>query len=130
GLLNMNPAVRLNASFSPIFAPAGRVALSSQSGALGIAILGLAAERHVGLSTFVSVGNKADVSGNDLLEYWEEDPETGVILLYLESFGNPRRFAHIAGRVSRKKPILAIKAGRGQAGARAASSHTAAMASK
>ena len=100
GLLNMDPAVRLNASFSPILPPAGHVALSSQSGALGIAILGLAAERHVGLSTFVSVGNKADVSGNDLLEYWEDDPQTRVILLYLESFGNPRRFARIARRVA------------------------------
>jgi len=124
GLLNMNPAVRLNASFSPIFPPAGRVALSSQSGALGIAVLGLAAERHVGLSTFVSVGNKADVSGNDLLEYWEDDPETRVILLYLESFGNPRRFCRIARRVARSKPIVALKAGRTRAGSRAAGSHT------
>ena len=128
GLLNMHPDVRLNASFSPIVPPAGHVALSSQSGALGIAILGLAAERHVGLSTFVSVGNKADVSGNDLLEYWEEDPETRVILLYLESFGNPRRFARIARRVARNKPIVALKAGRTRAGSRAAGSHTAALA--
>ena len=128
GLLNMNPDVRLNASFSPIVPPSGHVALSSQSGALGIAILGLAAERHVGLSTFVSVGNKADVSGNDLLEYWEEDPETRVILLYLESFGNPRRFARIARRVARTKPIVALKAGRTRAGSRAAGSHTAALA--
>jgi len=128
GLLNMHPDVRMNASFSPILPPAGHVALSSQSGALGIAILGLAAERHVGLSTFVSVGNKADVSGNDLLEYWEEDPDTRVILLYLESFGNPRRFARIARRVSRNKPIVALKAGRTRAGSRAAGSHTAALA--
>ena len=130
GLLNMNPDVRLNASFSPIVPPAGHVALSSQSGALGIAILGLAAERHVGLSTFVSVGNKADVSGNDLLEYWEEDPGTRVILLYLESFGNPRRFARIARRVARNKPIVALKAGRTRAGSRAAGSHTAALAAR
>ena len=128
GLLNMDPAVRLNASFSPIVPPSGHVALSSQSGALGIAILGLAAERHVGLSTFVSVGNKADVSGNDLLEYWEEDLETRIILLYLESFGNPRRFARIARRVARTKPIVALKAGRTRAGSRAAGSHTAALA--
>lgn len=128
GLLNMNPDVRLNASLSPIFPPAGQVALSSQSGALGNAILGLAAERHVGLSTFVSVGNKADVSGNDLLEYWEEDPHTGVILLYLESFGNPRHFARIARRVARQKPIVALKAGRTSAASRAAGSYTAALA--
>ncbi len=130
GVLNTDPQRRLNASFSPIFPPSGRIAMSSQSGALGLAVLAAAQRLQLGLSTFVSVGNKADVSGNDLLQYWEEDPQTDVILLYLESFGNPRRFAHIAGRVSRKKPILAIKAGRGSAGARAASSHTAALASK
>jgi len=128
GLLNMSADVRLNASFSPVFPPGGHVALSSQSGALGIAILGLAAQRHMGLSTFVSVGNKADVSGNDLLEYWEEDPQTRVILLYLESFGNPRRFTRIARRVARQKPIVALKAGRTLAGSRAAGSHTAALA--
>ena len=98
--------------------PAGRPRrrCSSQSGALGIAILELAGERGVGISTFVSVGNKADVSGNDLLQYWESDPETRVILLYLESFGNPRRFARIARRVGRTKPIVAVKAGRSRAG--------------
>ncbi len=128
GLLNTSPLVRLNASFSPVVPPAGRVAFSSQSGALGIAILELAGERHVGLSGFVSVGNKADVSSNDLLEYWEEDPATRMILLYLESFGNPRRFARLARRVGREKPIVAIKAGRTQAGSRAAGSHTAALA--
>jgi succinyl-CoA synthetase alpha subunit/GNAT superfamily N-acetyltransferase len=111
GLLNADPAVRLNASFSPVFPPSGHIAMSSQSGALGLAILALAAERGLGISTFVSVGNKADVSGNDLLEYWEVDPDTNVILLYLESFGNPRRFARIARRVSRTKPIVAVKAG-------------------
>jgi acyl-CoA synthetase (NDP forming) len=128
GLLNADPAVRLNASFSPVFPPSGHIAMSSQSGALGLAILGLAAERHLGISTFVSVGNKADVSGNDLLEYWEVDSNTNVILLYLESFGNPRRFARIARRVSRAKPIIAVKAGRTTAGGRAAGSHTAALA--
>ena len=101
GLVNAAPDVRLNASFSPIVPPSGRVSLLSQSGALGIAILQLAGDREVGISTFVSVGNKADVSGNDLLQYWEEDPATSVILLYLESFGNPRRFARIARRVGR-----------------------------
>src|SRR5262249_59877631 len=95
---------------------------------LGLAILALAAERRLGISTFVSVGNKADVSGNDLLQYWEVDDGTSVILLYLESFGNPRRFARIARRVSRTKPIIAVKAGRTLAGRRAAGSHTAALA--
>jgi acetyl coenzyme A synthetase (ADP forming)-like protein len=128
GLLNTDPTVRLNASFSPVFPPPGRVAMSSQSGALGLAILAAANRFGLGLSTFVSVGNKADVSGNDLLQYWEEDSGTDVILLYLESFGNPRRFARIARRVSRRKPIVAIKSGRTKAGGRAAGSHTAALA--
>jgi acetyl coenzyme A synthetase (ADP forming)-like protein len=128
GLLNTEAAVRLDASFVPVFPPPGRVAMSSQSGALGLAVLAAACRLDLGLSTFVSVGNKADVSSNDLLQYWEEDPGTGVILLYLESFGNPRRFARIARRVSRRKPIVAIKSGRTRAGGRAASSHTAALA--
>jgi acetyl coenzyme A synthetase (ADP forming)-like protein len=128
GLLNADPAVRLNASFAPVFPPSGRVAMSSQSGALGLAILAAAKRFRLGLSTFVSVGNKADVSGNDLLQYWEEDEATSVILLYLESFGNPRRFARIARRVGRRKPIVAIKSGRTKAGGRAAGSHTAALA--
>lgn len=128
GLLNADPRIRLNASFSPIFPPAGSVAMSSQSGALGLAALAHAGRRGLGLSTFVSVGNKADVSSNDLLQYWEEDANTAVILLYLESFGNPRRFARIARRVSRSKPIVAVKAGRTAAGRRAAGSHTAALA--
>jgi acetate---CoA ligase (ADP-forming) len=128
GLLNADPGMRLNASFSPIFPSPGRVALSSQSGALGLAILALAANRGVGLSTFVSVGNKADVSSNDLLEYWEEDETTSVILLYLESFGNPRHFARLARRIGRSKPIVAVKAGRMRGGFRAADSHTEARA--
>lgn len=128
GVLNANPDVSLNASFSPIVPPGGHVGLSSQSGALGMAILDLARERGVGLSTFVSVGNKADVSSNDLLQYWESDPRTSVILLYLESFGNPRRFARLARRIGRVKPIVCVKAGRTRAGSRAAGSHTAALA--
>ena len=128
GVLNTDPARPMNASFSPVFPPAGGLAMSSQSGALGIVILDLAARRHVGLSTFVSVGNKADVSSNDLLEYWAADPSTSVIALYLESFGNPRRFAQIARAVARKKPIIAVKSGRTNAGAAAAGSHTAALA--
>lgn len=128
GVLNTDPQVRLNATFSLVFPPVGRVAMSSQSGALGLAILTAAQQLQLGLSTFVSVGNKADVSGNDLLQYWEEDVQTNAILLYLESFGNPRRFARIARRVSRRKPIVVVKAGRTQAGTRAAGSHTAALA--
>jgi acetyl coenzyme A synthetase (ADP forming)-like protein len=128
GLLNADPAVRLNASFSPVFPPAGRVAMSSQSGAVGLAALGAAAKRGLGFSTFVSVGNKADVSGNDLLQYWEEDAGTAVILLYLESFGNPRRFARIARRVGRRKPVVVLHSGLTRAGGRAAGSHTAALA--
>ncbi len=128
GLLNADPAIRLNATFSAAFPPSGRVAISSQSGALGAAILAAARRLQLGISTFVSVGNKADVSGNDLLQYWEEDPATDVILLYLESFGNPRRFSRIARRVSLRKPIVAVKAGRTQSGRRAAGSHTAALA--
>jgi acetate---CoA ligase (ADP-forming) len=128
GLLNAAPDVRLNASFSPVMPSSGRVAFSSQSGALGLAILQLARERGVGLSTFVSVGNKGDVSGNDLLQYWENDHATSVILLYLESFGNARRFGRLARRIARTKPIVAVKAGRTRAGSRAAGSHTAALA--
>jgi acetyl coenzyme A synthetase (ADP forming)-like protein len=130
GLLNAAPAVRLNATFAPVFPPPGRVAMSSQSGALGLAVLAAAGRLGLGMSTFVSVGNKADVSGNDLLQYWEEDEGTGVILLYLESFGNPRRFARIARRVSQRKPIVVLKSGRTAAGGRAAGSHTAALAAR
>ena len=125
----VNTAIGLNATFSPNYPAIGRVAMQSQSGAVGIALLERSARVGLGVSTFVSVGNKADVSGNDLLQYWEDDPNTDVVLLYLESFGNPRKFARIARRVSRRKPIVAVKSGRSAAGTRAASSHTAAMAS-
>lgn len=128
GVINTDPEIRLGASFSPTYPNHGTIAMSSQSGALGIAILELATKLNLGLSCFVSVGNKADVTGNDLLQYWEEDPQTNVILLYLESFGNPRRFARIARRVARSKPIIAVKSGRTSAGSRAAGSHTAALA--
>ena len=128
GLLNADPQVRLAATFAPVFPPAGNVAMSSQSGALGLAILATADQLGIGLSTFVSVGNKADVSSNDLMQYWEDDERTDVILLYVESFGSPRRFARIARRVARKKPIVAVKSGRTGAGKLAAGSHTAALA--
>jgi acetate---CoA ligase (ADP-forming) len=121
-------AVRLDATFASRSAPAGNIGFSSQSGALGLALLEACESRGLGLSAFVSIGNKADVSSNDLLEWWEEDPATDVLLLYLESFGNPRRFGTLARRVARTKPILAVKSGTTRAGARAASSHTAALA--
>ena len=119
GLVNTDPAVRLDATFSPVHPPAGRLAMSTQSGALGMAILDYAAGQDIGLSTFVSIGNKADVSANDLLQYWAGDERTGVVLLYLESFGNPRKFSQIARRVARTKPIVAVKSGRSASGARA-----------
>ncbi len=122
------PPLGLNATFGPRPLPAGRIAFSSQSGALGLALLEKAAERRLGFSAFVSVGNKADVSSNDLLEWWEDDPDTELVLLYLESFGNPGKFSRLARRVARRKPILALKSGTTNAGAKAASSHTAALA--
>ncbi len=127
GLVNTDPAVRLAATFAPQLPQPGRIAFSSQSGALGIAIIEQANGRGLGLSTFVSAGNKADISGNDLLSYWESDPRTDVILLYLESFGNPAKFSRIARRVGRTKPIAVVKSGRTRAGARATSSHTGAL---
>jgi acetate---CoA ligase (ADP-forming) len=127
GVLNASPEVRLNAMFGPLFPPHGNVGFLSQSGALGLAVIDYANELGLGLSSFVSVGNKADISGNDLIQYWESDDDTDVILLYLESFGNPRKFSRIARRVARSKPIVAVKSGRSSAGARATSSHTGAL---
>jgi acetyl coenzyme A synthetase (ADP forming)-like protein len=128
GLMNTSPDVSMNATFAPSMPPRGATSFLSQSGAMGVTILDYAAEYGVGINQFVSVGNKPDVSGNDLIEYWEDDEETRVILMYLESFGNPRRFPAIARRVSRKKPIAVVKSGRTKAGALAASSHTGALA--
>ena len=128
GLVNTDPNVRLSATFAPIVAMPGNVGVLSQSGALGAAVLDHARALGLGISTFVSVGNKADVSGNDLLAYWRDDPRTEVIALYLESFGNPRRFARLAPEVARRKPIVAVKSGRSAAGSRAATSHSAALA--
>ncbi len=127
GVLNTSPRVRLNATFAPPAAVPGGVGFMSQSGGLGIAIIEAASRLGVGLSSFVSVGNKSDLSGNDFLQYWEQDEDTKLALLYLESFGNPRKFARVARRVAATKPILAVKSGRSAAGARATSSHTGAM---
>ena len=128
GIINTAKNVNMNATFSPVFPPGGSVAFGTQSGALGLAILEYAQSLNMGLSTFVSLGNRADVSNNDLLQYWEEDPATRVILLYLESFGNPSKFAQIARKVGETKPVIVVKSGRTSAGSRAAASHTGALA--
>lgn len=113
GVANTDPSIALNATLAPHVPGRGAVGFFCQSGALGIAILDTAARRQLGLSTFVSAGNRADVSGNDLLQYWDTDPDTEVVLLYLESFGNPRKFTRLARRVSSGKPVVAVKSGRG-----------------
>lgn len=128
GILNTDPVVRLNASFAAARPQRGPIAFVSQSGALGEAIVSMAGELGIGISYFVSAGNRADVQVTDLLEYWENDPNVGAILMYLEAVGAPRRFPDVARRVSRKKPILVVKSGRTLAGARAARSHTGSLA--
>ena len=127
GVVNMEPTVRLNATFSPSAPTGGNIGFLSQSGALGLAIIEHANRLGMGLSSFISIGNKADLSGNDFLQYWEDDASTDVLALYLESLGNPRKFARIARRVGRHKPIIVVKSGRQSAGARATSSHTGAL---
>jgi len=112
GMVNTDPSVRMNATLAPVIPPAGRIGFFCQSGALGVAILADAANRGLGLSTFVSAGNRADVSGNDLLQFWHGDDRTEVVLLYLESFGNPRKFARLARVLARTKPVIAVKSGR------------------
>ncbi|WP_369253240.1 bifunctional acetate--CoA ligase family protein/GNAT family N-acetyltransferase [Geodermatophilus amargosae] len=112
GIVNTDPAVRLDASLAPHVPSRGRVGFFAQSGALGVALLERARSRNIGLSSFVSAGNRADVSGNDLLQYWATDPGTEVVLLHLESFGNPRKFARLARTVARTKPVVAVKSGR------------------
>lgn len=128
GVLNTDPAVSMNATFAPTMPPHGRAAFVSQSGALGLNVLDHAAEYGIGIAQFVSIGNKPDVSGNDLLAQWEHDPAIGMILMYVESFGNPKRFLELASRITRTKPIIVVKSGRSKVGARAASSHTGALA--
>ncbi len=127
GLQNTHPEISLNASLAPLLAPRGRIGFYSHSAALGLVILNYAAERGLGFSTFVSAGNRADVSGNDLLQYWDEDSSTDIALLYLETFGNPRRFARVARRLSYRKPILCVKSARSRAGRDAARAHIGAI---
>ena len=119
GVVNADPDVSMNATFAPSMPPFGHAAFVSQSGALGLSVLDYAREYGIGIWQFVSVGNKPDVSGNDLLVHWEHDPSVGVILMYVENFGNPRRFLEIARELTRRKPIIVVKSGRSKVGARA-----------
>jgi acyl-CoA synthetase (NDP forming) len=128
GIMNTDPAVNLNATFANTWPPRGNLSIGSHSGALGLSLLDYVKSNNLGIAHFASIGNRMDVSSNDLLEFWEDDENTRVILLYLETFGNTRRFSRIARRISRKKPIVAVKAGRSDVGGRAASSHTGALA--
>jgi len=128
GLINLAPDVRLDATFSPAPASAGSVAFASHSGALGVAVLEAAREVGLGFTQFVSLGNSADVNECDLLEAWEDDERVGVVLLYLEALDEPRRLLDLVARISRRKPVVVLKAGRSEAGQRAASSHTGALA--
>ena len=128
GVINADPAVSMNATFAPIMPPFGHAAFVSQSGALGLSVLDYAREYGIGISQFVSIGNSPDVSSTDLLEQWETDPAVKVILMYVENFGDPRRFLESASRITKHKPIIVVKSGRSRAGARAASSHTGALA--
>lgn len=128
GVLNTEPAFSMNATFAPCMPPAGRTAFLSQSGALGLSVLDYASEYGIGISQFASIGNKPNVSGNDLLLQWENDDNVDVILMYVENFGNPRKFLEIASRITKKKPIIVLKSGRSRIGAHAAASHTGALA--
>jgi acetyl coenzyme A synthetase (ADP forming)-like protein len=127
GVINTDPRAPMNASFGPLNPPPGRVGLASQNGAVGLAAIDFTMARDLGFSSVVSMGNKADISGNDLLGFWHSDNRTDVILLYLESFGNPRKFGRLARSISRTKPIIALKSGRSAVGARATASHTGAL---
>jgi len=128
GISNSDPNVRLNGTFAPMEPGDGSLAFMTQSGALGVAILLAVQKRHLGISHFVSVGNKVDVGGDDLLEYWGNDPRVKVMGLYLESFGDPRRFTELSKKITRHKPVIVVKSGRTAAGSRAASSHTGQLA--
>ncbi len=128
GMINTNPGINLNATFSSVVPPPGNIAFATQSGVLGSAILMYATNLNIGLSTFVSIGNRADVSSNELLQYWEDDPDTDVVLLYLESFGNPRKFTRIARSITAKKPVVAVTSNRTPLQLRVSGSQTGAMA--
>lgn len=128
GIINTSPETSLNAAMAGLMPPRGSVSISSHSGALGIALLDYVKSNNLGIAHFASIGNRIDISSNDLLQFWEDDDNTSVILLYLETFGNPRRFSRIARRLTRKKPIIAVKAGRSNVGEKAAASHTGALA--
>jgi len=128
GMMNTSPEINLNATFANIVPPHGNIAFATQSGVLGSAILMYATSLHIGLSTFVSIGNRADISSNELLQYWEDDPETDVVLLYLETFGNPRKFTRIARSITAKKPVVSLTGNRGNIQKRTITSHTGAMA--
>jgi len=130
GIINPDPDVSLNASFCPVYPPDGGLAIVSQSGALGLTILEYAAKIDLGISCFISVGNSSDLKVADFLQYLEKDSRTKVIMLYLESFESPAKFAALARKISLTKPIIVIKSGRTHAGLKAASSHTGAMASQ
>ncbi|MDQ1616876.1 MAG: hypothetical protein QOJ60_2815 [Actinomycetota bacterium] len=117
GVLNTDPGVSLNASLAPAMPQPGRVGFFCQSGALGVALLDNVARRGLGLSTFVSAGNRVDVSGNDLMQFWEDDTGTDAVMLYLESIGNPRKFSRVARRLARRKPVVVVRSGRSGRGA-------------
>jgi acetyl coenzyme A synthetase (ADP forming)-like protein len=127
GVLSTDPESSLNATFAPGAPPPGNVGFVTQSGALGLALIELAEDRGLGVSSFASIGNRADITANDLLEYWESDPATGVALLYIESFSDPRRFSRLSRRIGPEKPIVVVKSGRSVSGNRATGSHTGAM---
>ncbi len=128
GVMSNDPEIRLNATFSQAVPPPGGLAIASQSGGVGIALIDIARDLGLGVGSFVSLGNKADVSGNDLLAAWLEDPRVTAAALYLESFGNAPKFARVARRFAERKPLLAVVGGRSSGGQRAGASHTAAAA--
>ena len=128
GVVNTNPEISLDACFAESLPVAGDIGFVSQSGALGGGILNILKDLNLGFAQFVSIGNQADVNAETALEYWENDPEVKQILLYMESIPDPVNFRRLASRISKKKPVLALKAGRSAAGASAASSHTGSLA--
>jgi len=127
GVINTHPSIQMDATFAPTSPLRGSISLVTQSGALGVAILDQAKSLNIGFAKFCSLGNKAQVSLNDLLQKWEGDEETKIILMYIENFGNPKNFVRIARQVTKRKPVIAVKSGRSEAGSRAAVSHTGSL---